>query len=911
MLRSLWAAALALVFSTFLPAEPLNIPAAWSPEPGGVAYQARSRAGRIRFDGQGFEIAQRDQAVVGLRFVNSQQPRDLRGAEQAAGSLYDLRGAAATEIPRYGRVIASEVYAGINVEAYIQDGSPEWDFVLAPGADPAEIRLELNTPRQQPQSSSLDREGVTVSPALTIAAPRTYYADGEHESIASSYRLEHNEITIALGDYDRTRPVRIDPTLEFATFFGADFGEAGYDVAIGPDGSLYMIGISRNLIPAPGSLNAVNGSSFDVFVMRVDPTGSQLIYAAVLGGSAQERGSSIAVDGDGAAYITGFAFSADFPVTAGAAQTVFGGGSRDAIVAKLSPDGSALEYATYLGGSAFDDGNAVAVDAQGRAWVAGASASADFPATADALQRTQTSGQGTGFLARIAADGSAIEYASLFGGSGRDEIFDIARDSQDAVWIAGRTTSTDLPVTNGVFQPALAGSDDAFIARLSADATAVEASTYLGGAICERAFGGAFCDVVNSLAFDRDEVVAAGSTLGPDFPVTDGAYQTVSGRGVAFGDGFVAVLDRDLTALHRATFLGGRSEDEINGVAVNDAGEVIVVGTSGSPDFITTADAVQPSYARLDEGFLTVLSPGLDAVLYSTFLGGEKGDRAFALAADATGTAVVVGETSSSEFPVTEGVIQPDLHSLRDEGGDAYMARFSIPPTPRIAPGGVVSAASIAPGPVAPGELLTIFGRGLAPQGADANPFFRPNVTVYFDDVPAPLTYVGNGQINLAVPYAVAGRATTEMVVERNGAASQPLTLQVAPTAPAIFTLGGGGQGQAAVLNQDGTLNGPDNPAPRNSIVTIFATGAGQTDPPGVDGLFANNMLWRPVAPVIVGIGGEGAGIRYLGGVQGLISGLLQINARIAPDARTGPETELLLFVGGVRTQRGVTIAVE
>ncbi len=856
-----------------------------------------------------------DAEPVRIRFAGAQAPGGLSGLERLSGSFYEFRAGGRRETPRFGRVRAAGVYPGIAVEAYVRNGLPEWDFVLEPGADAQAIRLRVDG-----AEAVLAQDGaVLAGPRLRIAAPATFYADGKREAIASRYRIEGREIAVELDAYDRARPVRIDPTLEFATFFGADFGEAGYDVALGPDGSIYMVGISRNLVAAPGSLAAVTGNSFDIFVMRVDPTGRELIYAATFGGAARDRGSSIAVGADGAAYVTGLAFSADFPVTAGAAQTTFGGGSRDAFVAKLSPDGSRLIYATYLGGRQFDDGNAVAVDAEGRAWVAGASASPDFPSTIDALQPASLSGEGSGFVARVSADGSTIEYASLLGGSGRDEVFALELDPSGPVWLAGRTSSADFPVAAEAFQPERAGSDDAFVLRLSEDGAEIEASTFLGGSICERALGGSFCDVANALAIEGDEIFVGGSTLGADFPVTSGVWQSTSGGGVAFGEGFVAVLDRDLTALRRSTFIGGRSEDEVNGIAVNDAGDVLIVGTSGSPDFVTTLDAVQPNYTRLDEGFLAVLSPNLDELLYSTFLGGEEGDRGFALAADATGLVVVSGETSSRDFPATVGVVQEALQSLRSEGGDAYVARFTIPPTPRLAPGGVLNAASFEEAPVAPGQLLTIFGRGLGPvEGAgarldDTGRLARElaGVRVLFDGVPAALTYVGNSQINLVVPYAVAGLASTEMVVARNGGRSASTTLPVVPAAPAIFTVDGSGHGQAAVLNQDGTVNGPGNPAPRNSIITIFATGEGQTTPQGVDGRIAGDVLPRPVAPVIVGIGGEGAGIRYLGGAPGLTAGVLQINARISPDARTGPETELLMFVGGRRTQRGVTIAVE
>lgn len=708
------------------------------------------------------------------------------------------------------------------------------------------------------------------------------------------------------------------PSLEFATFFGADFGESAADVALDAEGNIYMVGLSRDLVAAEGSLNDATGSSFDVFVMKVDPTGSRLLYAAVFGGSGPDRGTAIAVDSDGAAYISGVAFSSDFPVTPDAAQTVFGGGTRDGFIAKLSSDGSRLVYCTYLGGDSFDDVNSLEIDADGRAWIAGTTASTDFPSTADALLADQPSTLRSGFLARVALDGSEFEYSTLVGASGRDEVFALELDPRGAVWLAGYTTSSDFPVTPSALGAERRGADDAFVARLSTQGTVIEAASYLGGAVCVDPFGGVFCDFAKTLAIDGDRVIVGGRTLAPDFPLGLNLIQPVSGGGVAFGDGFVVELDRDLTQARRGTFLGGRSEDEINAVAVNDAGEIIVVGSTGSPDFPATADAVQSQYDRLDEGFLAVLDADLSSLRYSTFLGGHGGDRGFALALGGEAVVVAAGETASRNFPVTAGVVQEELRSLRAEGGDAYLAKFSIPPTPRIFSGGIVNAASLQPALLAPGQIISVFGRGLGPLAARTAALADDGrlatelagVRLLIDGIAAPLAFLGNRQLNAIVPYGIVPGPLVEIVLERNGASSEPLGLPATAQAPAIFTADGSGSGQAAVFNQDFTLNGPANPAERGSIVVFFATGEGETSPLGVDGLIAGAVPPRPAREIVVGIGGEGAPLLYVGGAPGLTAGLMQVNARIPLNARTGPETDLLFFIGGVRSQRGVTLAV-
>ena len=260
--------------------------------------------------------------------------------------------------------------------------------------------------------------------------------------------------------------------LQFATYFGGDLGEQANGAALDADGNIYVVGQTRTMPAAPGSLSAVTGASDDVFVLKLDPTGTHVRYFAVFGGSGRERGSAIAVDAEGCAYITGWTFSEDFPVTPSAAQTSFGGGTRDAFVAKLSADGSRFEYATYLGGALFEDGEGVAVDAQGRAVVTGATASPNFLVTPGAVELGRPTTTRAAYVTRLSADGASFEWSALIGGSAQDQAYAVALDADGAPWIAGYTTSADFPTTAGAYQRQRRGSDDAFVARLSATAAA-------------------------------------------------------------------------------------------------------------------------------------------------------------------------------------------------------------------------------------------------------------------------------------------------------------------------------------------------------------------------------------------------------------------------------------------------------
>jgi uncharacterized protein (TIGR03437 family) len=233
-----------------------------------------------------------------------------------------------------------------------------------------------------------------------------------------------------------------------------------------------------------------------------------------------------------------------------------------------------------------------------------------------------------------------------------------------------------------------------------------------------------------------------------------------------------------------------------------------------------------------------------------------------------------------------------------------------------LQPSGVLNGASLQPGPVAPGEVLTIVGAGIGPlqpsrPDGSASSTNLGGTTVWFDQIPAPLMYVALNQINLVVPYAVAGRTVTRLQVRANEMSRAALDIPVASTFPGIFTLDSNGVGPGAILNQNATLNQPGNPAERGSIISIFGTGAGQTDPAGVDGQLESNPLPKPLATVSVRIGGMDAEVVYAGAAPGLIAGVLQVNCRIPPSASTGASIPVELRIGSATSPPGVTVSIE
>ena len=261
-----------------------------------------------------------------------------------------------------------------------------------------------------------------------------------------------------------------------------------------------------------------------------------------------------------------------------------------------------------------------------------------------------------------------------------------------------------------------------------------------------------------------------------------------------------------------------------------------------------------------------------------------------------------------------------------DESGELYVVDYNGTvrrivdpdiPQPAVNEGGVVNAASFLPGPVVPGAIVSIFGLGIGPDqgtGAKLDPSgrvdnFLADTWVLFDGTQAPLFYVQANQINAQVPYAVAGKTSTVMQVTHKGARTDPVTLSVTDTAPAIFALAGG-TGRGAIFNQDLTLNSASNPAPRGSFMVLYATGEGQTVPAGIDGTLAQAPSPVPLFPVSLSIGGFPADIVFAGSAPGF-AGLLQVNARVPMEVFPGSAVPVSLTVGNASSQPGITMAVE
>ena len=813
--------------------------------------------------------------------------------------------------PAFGRVRYRDVYPGIDLEFYGLRNRPEFDLIVHPGADPSRIRLELEGADSVKETASGELTAVAGGLPVQLRIPRVYQPGEPAEEIRGGFRTQADgSIGFVLGDHDPARPLIIDPVLTFSTLVGGTYGDNVYDVALDPQGNIYVAGLTHEIgfLHTPGSVTAPGGSLLHIFVAKLNPDGTELEYAAVIGGSAEDQARAIAVDAQGNAYLTGPTFSTDFPVTYNALQPKFAGGNTDAFVVKLSAKGSELLYSSYLGGRRQEFGEGIAVAADGSVFLAGSTLADDFPVLPDAQQPVKNSETYDAFLAKMDLDTPTLLGSTFFGGADRDEIFDLALDPEGNVVVTGMTVSKDFPTTPGALQREHGGVTTAFVSKLTPDLSEILFSTYLGGSTEDRG---------QTVAVDpAGDIYVGGRTLSADFPITLGAVQGRFVRGSLFGDGFAAKVSADGSQLIYSTYLGGASEDQVSGIAVDGTGQATVVGATGSPDFPLTPDALQGTITGLDDLFVTRLSADGTRAVYSTLLGGEKSDRALGVAAAGPGAVVVAGTTVSPDFPPTDGALQTEVRGA-EAGGDALVLRLDHLFAPVFTSNALVNAASLQRGPVAPGEIITIFGENLGPPNPVSAELTEDGLLssnlgetrVLFDGVAGALVFAAEGQISAVVPYGVAGRASVEVQVEFFGALSDPLTVAVTPASPALFTQNSEGWGPAAALNQDYRLNTVANPADRGSIVILFATGEGMTDQAS-DGALAVTPLPQPLLPITVRVGGRPAEVLYAGGAPGLVAGVMQINARIPDDAPAGDGVMVVVDAGEIAGARWVTLAV-
>jgi|GEM_PF-2311475 len=565
----------------------LQLPLSFEPNQGQAGKQVRFLSrGRgysllLESDGAVLQLQgeQGASSELRLKLANANPSPDLEGLDGLPGrSSYFIgndTGRWRTDIPHFARIRCRDVYPGIDLIYYGHQQQLEYDFIVAPGANPGAIRLRFAGARAMEIDGSGDLILQTAAGSLRQHKPVSYQEDGGvRQQVEGSYIIAGGgEIGFQVQAWDRRRPLVIDPVLSYAAVIG---DARNVRLAVDAAGNMYLAGTTRSATfpVSPDAVRWVRGAvNRDIaFVAKINPAGTALLYSTFIGGyEFTDVINGIAVDAAGNAYLAGFAGSKDFPVTAGALQTTFAGPGQvgssfggDGFVAKLNATGTALLYSTYLGGLGSDFANGIAVDAAGNAYVAGTTGSSNFPVSPDAPQRSISGFSGSGFISKLNPAGSALVWSTFVGRSTRDSSQAVAVDAEGNAYVTGESYP------------------NIYAAKVDKSGKSFAYYKTLSG-------GGSYSEGLAMAVDAAGNAYLTGQTSANALPVTADAFQKTSGGGY---DAFVAKLNQS-GGIAYLSYLGGSGNDTGYGLAVDNSGNVYVTGSTDSPNFPVTPGAFQ------------------------------------------------------------------------------------------------------------------------------------------------------------------------------------------------------------------------------------------------------------------------------------------------------------------------------
>jgi len=616
-------------------------------------------------------------------------------------------------VPQFARVRYGSVYPGIDLVYYGNQGRLEYDFEVSPGADPKQVALRFQGPEKIELDASGDLVLATNGGDVRLQAPRVYQKIGEEQRpVAGRFVLRAKDhVGFEVGAYDRSRTLVIDPVLTYSSYLGGSGEEAcsaitllpvasgcpavAVDSAtgIGGPGNIYLAG-STSSTDFPTTTGVFQpaiaaGATANIFVSKLDPSGATLIFSTYLGGDGVDTSAGIAVDSALNVYVAGTTSSSNFPTTSNAFQPAPLAAGNHAFASELQPDGTALLYSTYLGGTGTDAATGLALDFRAKMYISGTTTSSDFPFTPGAIQTTSKASNQFFFtkLDPAASSGPAsLAYSTYIGGSnpaaGQTMGGGIAVDNNSGtanVYLTGGTDFTDMPALNAA-QGALAGGLDAWVAKINPTAASGSQLLYL------TYLGGTGDDVGTGVAVDGSfNTYVTGSTTSPDMVIPTGTtpFQkclddptnpATCPTGVTASDAFVAKIGNPVSGsstfpLNYFSYLGGSGDDAGLAIAVDSIQGARITGSTTSADFPVPNNPVQPTLgggtdafaARIDTTATTANAAGHSG----TYLGGTVNDAGTAISLDTQGNSYVAGETASVDFP-TQNPFQATLNGTSD-----------------------------------------------------------------------------------------------------------------------------------------------------------------------------------------------------------------------------------------------------
>jgi hypothetical protein len=634
--------------------------------------------------------------TIRMRLVGADATSQVVGTDELPGKANYFLGNDPskwrTNVSTYSKVKYEGVYPGIDLVYYGNQGQLEYDFVVSAGTDPSSIGVRFNGT----DKLKIDGNGDLLLSAegLRFQKPLMYQESaGVKKEIEGRYELAaDNTVHFAVGDYDHSQPLVIDPALVYSTYLGGSLVDNVSAIAVDASQNVYVIGSTNStdfptvnaFQPIFPSVQTPEADAISAFITKINASGSALVFSTFLGGSGPDLGLGIAVDSAGSVYATGRAASDNFPtlnpIQASRSSCCGPGAGSAAFVTKLSPSGSALVYSTYLGGFGEDFGSAIAVDATGNAYITGFAnspllddcPSCSFPTTPNVVQPNLGGTPDVAwnaFVSKINPAGSALVFSTYLGGSSHDIGNSIAVDPDGNVYVTGNALSTDFPTANAIqphlkaTNPEQTGNTNAFVTKLNPTGTAFIYSTYLGGTTSDSG-GGIAAD-------SSGNAYITGGTSSADFPTAHPLQSTLKGSSNAF----LTKINPGGSAFVYSTFLGGTGGDGAGGVKVDQLGNVYIAGATSSTDF-PTHDALQPTIGGSSDAFVAEINPSGNALVYSTYLGGSGSDSGGPIALDPLGNVYLAGNTSSVNFPTVNALQHAFAGGVEFEGGDVFVAKI-------------------------------------------------------------------------------------------------------------------------------------------------------------------------------------------------------------------------------------------
>lgn len=598
-----------------------------------------------------------------------------------------------TNVAIYGKIRYKDVYPGIDLVYHGNHGRIEYDFEAKPGSDASRIAFEVRGADQ----IALNSLGALVlklgTNELQLDSPVVYQqVAGQRVPVEGGYVVtDATHVAFKLAHYDASKPLVIDPVLVYSTYLGGSGDDEITGIAVDSTGSVYVSGYTTSVDFPLATLGSLPSGLDHVFVAKLDPTGSHLVYADYIGGDNDDYGFAIAVNTSNQIYVTGSTASSNFPVV-NAYQASYPG-SFNGFLTRISADGSSVLYSTYFGGNGSDMPSALALDGQSNIFVAGNTSSTNFPVV-NAYQPAAMPNQGGyygnyGFLSKFTADGSSLAYSTYFGGSSNvalncggtpcwpqpfSSITGMAVDSTGNSYVAGSTNTYDFPVTPGAYLTTNTTQLDAtvgFVSKFGSGGN-LQDSTYF--------YETSGFTSINAIAIDNSgSAYVTGAAFGNStFPITSTTICDPSVSSSACSYGFVTKFDSGVSTLLYSTFLGPNNYGTPASIVLDQNDDAYVLATTSSNSF-SLFNGIE-GYAGGNDLLLAEIDPSAGSELFATYLGGSADERAVGMALDSAGDLYVAGATTSTDLPTTTGAFQ----TLLGGSADAFIMKIGSGSAPSV-----------------------------------------------------------------------------------------------------------------------------------------------------------------------------------------------------------------------------------